>query len=176
MIARKKDLTPEGFRYPSLPQRSSGVGGNWGRIGPKLEYMPETEGKRDGKEVHTRRHPRRRRPRRRPRRHPRRHPRHRPHSLEPAALATATLADPLAPRPDPAPRTCTPYPHPQAFPASAPLEPEHPPSTPRAPLEPRLPITAQVRAAAAAKMGTKPFKLNPPKKGYGCSTPGLLFG
>lgn len=83
MIARKKDLTPEGFRYPSLPQRSSGVGGNWGRIGPKLEYMPETEGKRDGKEV---------------------------------------------------------------------------------------------RAAAAAKMGTKPFKLNPPKKGYGCSTPGLLFG
>ena len=51
MIARKKDLTPEGFRYPSLPQRSSGVGGNWGRIGPRLEYMPETEGKRDGKEV-----------------------------------------------------------------------------------------------------------------------------
>lgn len=32
------------------------------------------------------------------------------------------------------------------------------------------------RAAAAEKMGTKPFKLNPPKKGYGASTPGLLFG
>ena len=33
-----------------------------------------------------------------------------------------------------------------------------------------------MRAAATAKQGTKPFKLNPPKKGYGCSTPGLLFG
>jgi len=83
MEQRKVDLTPEGFRYPSMPQRSSGLGGNWGRIGPKFEYMAETEGKRDG---------------------------------------------------------------------------------------------AEVRAAATAKMGTKPFKLNPPKKGYGCSTPGLLFG
>jgi len=80
---RKLNLTQEGFRYPSVPQRSSGLGGNWGRIGPKLKHEPETEGKRDGGEV---------------------------------------------------------------------------------------------RSAAAAKMGVKPFKLNPPKKGYGASTPGLLFG
>ena len=51
MEQRKNDLTPEGFRYPSMPQKSSGLGGNWGRIGPKLEYMPETEGKRDGAAV-----------------------------------------------------------------------------------------------------------------------------
>ena len=53
MEQRKVDLTPEGFRYPSMPQRSSGLGGNWGRIGPKFEYMAETEGKRDGAEVRT---------------------------------------------------------------------------------------------------------------------------
>lgn len=51
MEQRKKDLTPEGFRYPSMPQGSSGLGGNWGRIGPKFEYMAETEGKRDGAQV-----------------------------------------------------------------------------------------------------------------------------
>jgi len=83
MEQRKKDLTPEGFRYPSMPQDSSGLGGNWGRIGPKLKHEAETEGKRDGREV---------------------------------------------------------------------------------------------REAATLKQGTKPFKLNPPKKGYGSSTPGLLFG
>ena len=79
----KKNLTPDGFRYARAPQQSSGLGGNWGRIGPRLEYMPETEGKRDG---------------------------------------------------------------------------------------------AAIRAAAAEKMAQRQMVCNPPKKGYGSSTPGLLFG
>lgn len=44
MEQKKKNLTPDGFRYARAPQQSSGLGGNWGRIGPRLEYMPETEG------------------------------------------------------------------------------------------------------------------------------------
>jgi len=50
----KKNLTPDGFRYARAPQQSSGLGGTWGRIGPRLEYMPETEGKRDGREIRDR--------------------------------------------------------------------------------------------------------------------------
>jgi len=79
----KLNLTQDGFRYPRAPQQSSGLGGNWGRIGPKFSYMAETEGKRDG---------------------------------------------------------------------------------------------AAIRANIAEKGNYPGFKLNPPKKGYGSSTPGLLFG
>jgi len=72
--------------------------------------------------------------------------------------------------PGPAPRPCL-----RTSPGPDPWNPDPDPwSHPWSP--PVGPDLNQVRAAATAKQGTKPFKLNPPKKGYGCSTPGLLFG
>jgi len=56
MEEKKKNLTPEGFRFPSFPQKSSGLGSYYGTIGPKLKNEPEYEvqqkGARPGRVVH----------------------------------------------------------------------------------------------------------------------------
>ena len=48
MEEKKKNLTPEGFRFPSFPQKSSGLGSYYGTIGPKLKNEPEYEVQQKG--------------------------------------------------------------------------------------------------------------------------------
>jgi len=43
MEQKKKNLTPDGFKYSSPNSKSSGLGGTWGMIGPKLAHEPEFE-------------------------------------------------------------------------------------------------------------------------------------
>jgi len=40
---KKKNLTPEGFKYSSPNRKNSGIGGNYGLIGAKLLHEPEYE-------------------------------------------------------------------------------------------------------------------------------------
>lgn len=56
MLEVAKNLTTNGFRYPSGNKRSTGLGGYWGCIGPKLAHEPEytvvKHGDKPGEVIH----------------------------------------------------------------------------------------------------------------------------